>query len=191
MVRTDGCPKHGMRKLTGIRQGDMIPTRIVGRDPGPRGRVSGCADGFHAFLPFGRQPARGGEHFQLHPSVPGISGTSFQPHHGNLQTPAPQSIGVDEGVIFLTARVQISIFPRLAEARPLTSVHVGLSAGDGKRFRVLPALVIADGVRGGGNGGGAADAVAVHPIAGDFVLLDSVATRGRRAFGALPQVDAA
>src|ERR1035441_2770706 len=62
-------------------------------------------------------------------SVPGAAGASLQPHHGNLPAPAPQSISVDERPIEAAQRVQISVFPRLSQARPLTTVHARLSAG--------------------------------------------------------------
>ena len=129
VLRPDRRPDYHMRQFPRVGQGDMIPAGIVGRDPGPPGGVARRADGSHTGLPPCRQPVGRGEHLQLHAPVPGEGRAPLQPHHGDLQPPAPQSISVDERPIVPAARVQVSVFPRLPQARPLATVHAGLSAG--------------------------------------------------------------
>src|ERR1017187_3345937 len=129
VLRPDRRPDYHMRQFPRVGQGDMIPAGIVGRDPGPPGGVARRADGSHTGLPPCRHPVGRGEHLQLHAPVPGEGRAPLQPHHGDLQPPAPQSISVDERPIVPAARVQVSVFPRLPQARPLATVHAGLSAG--------------------------------------------------------------
>ena len=133
----DRRPKYRARHFPRIGQGDMIPTRIVSRDPRPLRGIAGDADGVHALLPACGELVCRGEHFQLNASVPRGGGAPFQPYHGQFQPPAPQSVRVDQFPIVPATRVQESIFPRPAQPTPLTSVHAGLSAGRGGNCRLM------------------------------------------------------
>ena len=84
------------------------------------------------------------------------------------------------------AGFQSTIFKTSISSQVLTvAALIGAQDAQGGALCHLLTAIVVQGIPGGVNAGGAADAAAVHSIAGDFVLLDPVAARGRRAFRAL------
>src|SRR6185369_2963705 len=112
----------------------MLPTGIVRGNLSPRRDVCRRTDGFDTGLPVGGQPVCRSIHFELHAPVPGVASTPLEPHHRNPQAPAPYAIRTDEWLVPFAARIEISIFPRLRQARLLTTVHADLSAGCDQNF---------------------------------------------------------